>query len=42
MHAHMSEVLKITNTLVSRHPDLIVDDDDVMNESGPPSGRNEE
>jgi DNA-binding GntR family transcriptional regulator len=26
MHAHMSEVLKITNTLVSRHPDLIVDD----------------
>jgi DNA-binding GntR family transcriptional regulator len=26
MHAHMSEVLKITSTLVSRHPDLIVDD----------------
>ena len=26
MHAHMSEVLKITNTLVSRHPDFIVDD----------------
>ena len=26
MHMHMSEVLKITNTLVSRHPDLIVDD----------------
>jgi DNA-binding GntR family transcriptional regulator len=26
MHAHMSEVLKITDTLVSRHPDLIVDD----------------
>jgi GntR family transcriptional regulator, rspAB operon transcriptional repressor len=26
MHAHISEVLKITNTLVSRHPDLIVDD----------------
>ena len=26
MHTHMSEVLKITNTLVARHPDLIVDD----------------
>lgn len=26
MHAHMSEVLKITNTLVSRHPHFIVDD----------------
>jgi DNA-binding GntR family transcriptional regulator len=26
MRLHMSEVLKITNKLVSRHPDLIVDD----------------
>lgn len=26
MRVHMSEVLKITNKLVSRHPDLIVDD----------------
>lgn len=26
MHAHMSEVLKITSTLVSLHPDIIVDD----------------